>query len=221
MTQDHTQKPLRADAARNRILILQAATEVFREHGLEVTLDDIALHAGLGVATVYRRFTNKETLIEALFDQQLRDTASLAQAALENDDPWNGLITLIHTICQKIAADRGFRQIMLSSRHGLEQVAMNRNQLLTFIERLIEQVHLTGKLRAGFAGSDIPILFLMMSSVADFTGDIKPQLWERYYEFLIDGIRSQSHQVEQPKLKAMTTTQMTTAMSTWKSSRHN
>ena len=59
-------RPLRRDAERNRQRILTAASEVFNERGLDVSLDEIARHAGVGVGTVYRRFRTKEELIEAL-----------------------------------------------------------------------------------------------------------------------------------------------------------
>ena len=58
--------PLRADAERNRQRLLEAARELFAERGLDVTLDEIARHAGVGTGTAYRRFPNKDALIEAL-----------------------------------------------------------------------------------------------------------------------------------------------------------
>src|SRR4051794_41366142 len=67
-------RPLRADAARNRARILEAATEVFAERGLDVTLDEIAAHAGLGVGTVYRRFTGRGGLVEGVFGERVEKT---------------------------------------------------------------------------------------------------------------------------------------------------
>ena len=69
----------RKDAALNRQRILDAASEAFAEHGLDVTLNDVAAYAGVGVGTVYRRFANKEALIDALFEQRLQDIAAAAQ----------------------------------------------------------------------------------------------------------------------------------------------
>ena len=65
-------RALRKDAAPNRERLLAAAGELFAEHGLAVTLNDIAHHAGVGVGTAYRRFANKEEVIDALFEQRLR-----------------------------------------------------------------------------------------------------------------------------------------------------
>ncbi len=74
-------RPLRRDAERNRQRILAAAAEVFNERGLEVSLDEIARHAGVGVGTVYRRFRTKEELIEALFMDRLDSIAAIGEEA--------------------------------------------------------------------------------------------------------------------------------------------
>ena len=66
-----SERPLRADAERNRRRILVAAGEVFAVRGLDAGLDEIARHAGVGVGTVYRRFPDKHMLIEALFDDRI------------------------------------------------------------------------------------------------------------------------------------------------------
>ncbi len=75
-----TDRPLRKDAERNRLRILDAAGELFAQRGLGVTLDDIARHAGVGVGTVYRRFADKELLIDALFEQRLESMCTIAAA---------------------------------------------------------------------------------------------------------------------------------------------
>src|ERR1700733_1562355 len=86
-------RSLRKDAAINRERLLAAAGELFAEHGLGITLNDIAHHAGVGVGTAYRRFANKEEVIDALFEQQLQAVARVAHEALDDPDAWNGLVT--------------------------------------------------------------------------------------------------------------------------------
>jgi AcrR family transcriptional regulator len=88
-------RPLRRDAERNRQRILAAAGELFAERGLSVTLDDIARHAGVGVGTVYRRFPDKNELIDALFEDRLKALCAAAEAALASDDPWDGLVLFL------------------------------------------------------------------------------------------------------------------------------
>ncbi len=87
-------RPLRRDAERNRQRMLQAASEVFTERGLDVSLDEVARHAGVGVGTVYRRFRTKEDLVEALFVDRIEEVAALAEDAAEAPDPWTGLASL-------------------------------------------------------------------------------------------------------------------------------
>ena len=98
-----TVRPLRRDAERNRQRILKAASEVFNERGLEVSLDEIARYAGVGVGTVYRRFRTKEELVEALFVDRIDSIAAIAEKALEASDPWSGLVSFMEQMAEMLA----------------------------------------------------------------------------------------------------------------------
>ena len=76
---------MRRDAVQNRERLLAAARELFAEQGFEVTLDDIARHAGVGVGTAYRRFANKGELLDALFAEQTVELAAAADAGVSSD----------------------------------------------------------------------------------------------------------------------------------------
>src|SRR5947199_7555754 len=104
--------PLRKDAARNRERLLAAARELFASRGLDVTLNDIAHHAGVGVGTAYRRFANKQEVIDALFEQRMREVADVARAALAEPDAWTGLVDFVSQAMQMQFGDRGLTQIM-------------------------------------------------------------------------------------------------------------
>src|SRR5436305_10369575 len=99
-------RPLRRDAERNRQRILRAAAEVFTTRGLQVSLDDVAQHAGVGVGTVYRRFPDKESLVEALFEERIQAMVALAEKALAEPDSWTGLVTFLESACAELATDR-------------------------------------------------------------------------------------------------------------------
>src|SRR6476469_2271878 len=101
-----TAKTLRADAERNRRLLLDAAKELFAERGLQVSLDDIAKRAGVGVGTAYRRFSSRSELIEALFDEKLEQMVTLAEECLEIEDPWVALVTFIEKSTELQSSDR-------------------------------------------------------------------------------------------------------------------
>src|SRR3954468_18341900 len=98
---------LRADAARNREAIVEAAREVFAEHGLDAPLDDIARRAGTGNATLYRRFPTRGDLIAAVFAERMLEHLDAVQRALTDPDPWAGFASYIQAATAMQARDRG------------------------------------------------------------------------------------------------------------------
>ena len=119
-----TDGQLRKDAALNRQRILDAASEAFAEHGLDVTLNDVAAWAGVGVGTVYRRFANKEELIDELFERRLDRLGELAAEVGEDPDAWHALTTFLEGSMQLMLEDRGFMEILQNPDHGLTRVAL-------------------------------------------------------------------------------------------------
>src|SRR5215212_11501130 len=85
-------RPLRRDAQRNRERILAAARALFAERGVDATLDDVAARAGVGVGTVYRRYPNKDALLDELFEERIGELAALAEASRTAADPWTALV---------------------------------------------------------------------------------------------------------------------------------
>ena len=148
LTRERDERPLRADAARNRERILTAAGEVFAERGLDVTLDDIARHAGVGVGTVYRRFADKDQLIDALFDQRLDQITEIAEQAIADPDPFHGLEGFLTVVLEQQALDRGLRELAFAGHLGREHVARARAQVVPLIEQLVAQAQAAGQLRA-------------------------------------------------------------------------
>src|SRR3954470_15574378 len=115
-------RPLRKDAELNRERLLAAARELFATRGLEVTLNEIAHHAGVGVGTAYRRFANKEEVIDALFEERLQDVVSVAEEALSATDAWAGLVSFLERSLDMQFGDRGLTEIMNSPQLGRERV---------------------------------------------------------------------------------------------------
>jgi AcrR family transcriptional regulator len=182
-------KPLRRDAERNRQRILEAARELFADRGLAVTLDDIAAHAGLGVGTVYRRFRSRDELVDALFEERLQDIMTLADEVFAIDDAWQGLITFIERMAELQAADRGLKEVVLGSARGHERLAAIKQQLRPRGEELVRRAKAQGQLRPDFDPSDLPLLQLMLSTVADVATPEHPQVWRRFLALVIDGMR--------------------------------
>jgi len=190
---DASPRPLRVDAARNRARILQAAGEVFAERGLDVTLDDIAAHAGLGVGTVYRRFPDREALVEAFFADHMQAKAARMREALAvpPEQAWDAFLELFQEFGEHIAKDRGMRQVMLSSAYGHTAIAACKDEMRVISEELVERAKATGRLRPDFEATDMPVIMLMIGSIADFASPVAPDLWRRYFEMMVDGVRTQ------------------------------
>jgi len=182
-------RPLRRDAALNREKILLAAREVFGRHGLGVTLDDVARHAGVGVGTVYRRFPDKETLVRALFEQDLGIRQASAERALAHPDPWEGFVDFLTEMGADLAENRGLQEVIMLGSHSSEPIETVRGGMLPFLEALIKRAQESGDLRAEITPSDIPVVVQMLSAASQFTQGKRPDVWRRYFEIVLNGIR--------------------------------
>jgi AcrR family transcriptional regulator len=184
-------RPLRADAARNRERILLAAGEVFAERGLDATLDDIARQAGLGVGTVYRRFASKEELVEALFEEAVNGVVALAEQAEAMEDSWEGLVWFLEHATALQAQDLGLRDVVLHGGDEDNRVTLARDRIVPPVARLVARAQRDGHLRPDFLPTDIPIIELMISSVAAYTSAVDPDLWRRYLSLVLDGMAAE------------------------------
>ncbi|MGR3867684.1 TetR/AcrR family transcriptional regulator [Streptomyces graminifolii] len=182
-------RPLRRDAALNREKILRAAREVFGRHGLSVTLDDVARHAGVGVGTVYRRFPDKETLVRALFEQDLGMRQASAERALTHPDPWEGFVDFLTEMSADLAENRGLQEVIMLGSHSSEPMETVRGGMLPFLEALIRRARESGDLRPEITPSDIPVMVQMLSAASQFTQGKRPDVWRRYFEIMLHGIR--------------------------------
>lgn len=193
-------RPLRKDAERNRQRILAAAREVFAERGLDASLDDIARHADVGVGTVYRRFPDKDALIEALFEEGVQRFGAIADAALANPDPWEGLVGFFEATAGMQAVDRGLKEIMLGSRPGQERVQRMRDRIAPVVMQLMARAQAAGVVRADASFTDVPLINMMVGTVADAARETDPELWRRYLRLLLDGLRAQDAEPLPPAL---------------------
>jgi AcrR family transcriptional regulator len=180
------ERPLRRDAERNRLLILQAAREVFAARGFDASLDQIAASAGVGVGTVYRRFPDKDALIDALFEERIGEVAAAGQRALSASDPWEGLVYFLQQASAMQARDRGLQQALLS--RGAQKTERAREKIIPIATELVARAQQAGALRADLDPLDLPLIDLMVSAVADMTREVSPELWQRALTLIIDGL---------------------------------
>ncbi|WP_062290248.1 TetR/AcrR family transcriptional regulator [Demequina phytophila] len=186
---------LRADAERNRQRLLVAAREVFATRGLDVALDDVARQAGVGVGTVYRRFANREELVEAVLDEGVRHVARIAEDALAEDDAWTAFERFFLEATGVLAEDRGLREILLLGGHGTGAALETAQELLTpRVDALIARAQRSGQLREDLDPVDFPMIQLMLGAASERSRDVAPGQWRRYATLLLDGLRARRDQ---------------------------
>ena len=130
---------------------------MFNERGLEVSLDEIARHAGVGVGTVYRRFRTKEELIEALFMDRLDRSRPSARRPWRRPDAWSGLVSFMERMAETMAGDLGLRQMLMFATYGRDLVAVARQRNAPLVERLVQRAQAAGQLRADIRQTDITV----------------------------------------------------------------
>jgi AcrR family transcriptional regulator len=207
---------LRRDAERNRERILHAAAEAFAAGGLAVTMDEIARRAGVGVGTVYRRFPDKELLIDALFEQRLDELLGLAEGALAHEDAWAGLVRFFETFLAVQAADRGLKEVVLSTAHGHERVRQARARIGPAVRALVERAQGQGELRPDVVGPDIALVHFMVGAIVDYTQDVEPEVWRRLLAIVLDGLRTRRDGPSPLPTPPLADAQLDRAMGTWR-----
>ncbi|MBM7366381.1 TetR/AcrR family transcriptional regulator [Gordonia hydrophobica] len=209
-----TDQHLRKDAAANRERLLVAGRALFAQRGLGVTLNDVAHHAGVGVGTAYRRFANKEELIDAILERQNEEMEQILHEALVHPNPWDGLVQYLEQSLALQTRDRGMAQIF-AGRHGRPtQYDEARDRLAPLVNRVAERARDSGALRDDVTGTDLIFLQIACTAVATVAQDGPrlehlddvDQLYRRYLWIALDGMRADARTSELP-IGALTTAQ--------------
>jgi AcrR family transcriptional regulator len=154
---------LRSDAQYNRDLILEAARALFAAEGLNVPMREIARRAGVGPATLYRRFPTKEMLVTEAYTEQLTACHGIVDEGLADPDPWHGFCLVIEKICELHARSRGFTAAFMSAFPGAVDFAASRDYALRSVAELGRRAKESGRLRPDFVLDDL-VLVLMANS---------------------------------------------------------
>jgi len=186
-----TERPMRADARRNRARVLKAARHCFAADGLEAQMDDVATRAKVGVGTVYRHFPTKEALIEALADDYFARQAEAARAALEVEDPWEAFRGYLEQGSEILAENRALAQVLRDRPEMMGQAAFRAAEQLDFfatLETLIDRAKRAKALRADFRLEDIPLTMCALGSLQTTHGQYSS--WRRLRAIIQDGLRA-------------------------------
>jgi AcrR family transcriptional regulator len=181
---------LRADALHNRNRILEVARETFATRGIDVTMREIARRAGVGVATLYRRFPTKESLVTAAFADQIEACASVVDDALADPDPWRGFCTVVERICAMQAVDRGFTAAFVSAfPDNLDFEGVRAGAEQRFAE-LTRRAKACGQLRADFADEDLTLMIMANGGIVADTAEAALAASRRLAALLLQAFRA-------------------------------
>ena len=176
---------LRADAERNRQLLLKAAREAFAEQGLDASSKEIARRAGVGIATLFRRFPTRQDLLVATFGPKLAAYTEAIARALNDPDPWRGFCQYLITITAMQRGDRGFRDIVTQAFPDAPELRAQRDRVYHGVAELIEKAKATGRLRKDFVPEDVPLVLMANAGVVAATAEHAPESSDRLVGYLL------------------------------------
>jgi AcrR family transcriptional regulator len=186
------QRCLRADAERNRERIVAAAREVFAERGLAAPLDEVARRAGVGVATLYRRFPTRADLISGVFEIKMAAYADSVQLALADPDAWLGFCAHVERICAMQADDRGVTDVLTMTFPTHKRFEAARARAHEGFVELVDRAKATGRLRADFVAEDLVMLLMANAGVINAMGHAAPQTWRRLVAYLLQAFAAEA-----------------------------
>ncbi len=182
----------RADAARNRQAIIDAARLLYGRSGLDTPLDEIARTAGLGNATVYRHFPSRCDLVAAVFADTLERVLEAVNIALTEPDPWTGFADHVRFLGSMQAVDRGLADLLTMTVTGAPELDRLRRRAYRAFVRLADRAKAAGALRADFTPEDIVLLLMANAGVVHRTADTAPNAWKRFIDLALDGLRAEA-----------------------------
>jgi AcrR family transcriptional regulator len=178
-------RPLRADAEHNRERIVEAARELFAERGIDVTREEIARRAGVGMATLKRRFPTRADLVAGAFEEKMWLFATGARKALKDPDPWHGFCRYVSSLCAMQTSDRGFSDVLTMTFPSVTRFQAARDQAFEDFSELTRRAKEAGSLRQDFVTEDLIILLMASAGVVGATGTVAPRSAPRLIGYLL------------------------------------
>jgi AcrR family transcriptional regulator len=177
-------RALRVDAARNHERIVAAAAQAFEDEGPSVSLEEIARRAGVGVATLYRRFGAREQLVRAVLEHVM--ATDLAPAVVDGgQDPWHDLVATLAATVEAIAAHRVLASLARDIPGGDVMAATS---YVARVDRLLSRAQEAGVVRPELTKRDLAAVVVMALSISRMRGH-DPAEVRRYLALLADGLR--------------------------------
>lgn len=181
----------RADAARNRAQLLEAATRVLASTDVETSMRAIAREAGVGIATLYRHFPTRESLVEAVYRDQVDRLTTGARELLAEKPPADALRHWMDLFGDWIATKNGMLDTLLTMiEAGAVGHAQTRGEILNAISAMLDAGRAAGDLRPDVTAEEVAASLIGMFTVAHQPGHAVTV--DRLLDILLDGLRPRS-----------------------------
>jgi AcrR family transcriptional regulator len=182
-------RPLRADAARNRARVLEVAYETFAADGLSVPIDEIARRAGVGAGTVYRHFPTKDDLYRAVVENRITIIIGGGRALLDSGDPGDALFAFLRSmVLQWGATDQGLTEALAGVGIDIATAMPDVEAgFLQMLDDLLRAGQNAGTVRSDLSVRDVKALL----TGANAMQAAYPDTAERATEVFLDGLRAQ------------------------------
>ena len=182
------ERPQRADAQRNRALVLGAAEDLFAEAGNGATIEDIAKRAGVGVGTVCRHFPTKQALLDEVLTESFRELVADADEALASDEPAVAFERFVHRLAAQQARRRMLAESMATELELPPAAVELKSAMRGAITELLGRAQAAGAVRDDISPADTALLFAGVAQVTAVTG-ADAALRDRYVAVMLDGLR--------------------------------
>jgi AcrR family transcriptional regulator len=192
--------PGRRDAVRNYHRVLDAAREVLGESGADASMEEIAARAGVGMGTVYRRFANKDALIDELVRLSLGEALAEAKQALACPGG-DGLEQFLRGLGALFAAHAKYAHLLLErSADGADGAATR--EIRAAVQELTSRALAAGTLNPGATAGDVMALVWAMRGLTETTGEVAPGTWQRFLDIHLAGLRTPGPLSAMPSMSA-------------------
>ena len=180
---------LRADAERNRRQLVDAARAVFAARGLDAPLDDIARHARVGNATLYRRFPRRRDLVGAVFVEPLREVVAAARQSLDDPDPWLAFAGHLTYLCELQAGNRALAELLTARMSEVDELDDLRDTAFDHLVALVDRARAAGVVRADLDHADVVLILMANAGLVERTAASAPDAWRRHLGYVLEGLR--------------------------------
>jgi AcrR family transcriptional regulator len=185
-------RPMRADAQRNYERLLSAAAAAFAEHGADdVSLEEIARRAGVGIGTLYRHFPTRQALLEAVYREQVEAVRAAAEEQLQSDAPGAALAAWLRVLVDFSSTKHSLTTALLATMDKDSELLSSCSAVIRgAAEALLARAQEAGAVRADADAKDLVRLVHAVNLAAQY-GPADPDQRDRMLGFVLDGLRPQ------------------------------